>query len=243
MDIAAVSFRKGSKVWHTEIGWCKYNRPLLESAGYSYVETKAQGHPLVKVLTNDLFAAKPPKPSRQERDAARFASRLAVIESKDISYWVAGWVLSHRYKFNISHPPSQFDKVVEAAMRYDFTVADAIVTQSTDKTQGWSCSVVVDEFGEAERVRLEKETGVKATLYHGSYKLSMQQKEFVLGFLGGVLKFRLGEEQQPQDIRQHVPQGHLEAFTAGFLSQPIDLGEVVPMDAGLLDEQGAAAVA
>lgn len=218
-DVTGLSFRKGSKVWHLTLGWVKYNRPLVETPECSYVETRGNGNPLVKVMTNDLFSAKPPKPSRREAADAKFASQLADIERQWISYWVAGWMLNHQYRFNISHPPTQLDRVVDAAERYGFLVSDAVVTQSTEKTSGWSCSVVMDEFGANERRILDAMTSVRTTLYHDSYKLSIQQKEFVLGFLGGVLKFHLGGDNTLESIRPNVPEQYREAFDAGYAAK------------------------
>jgi len=232
-----MAFKAGTKVWHPEFHYCKYVRPLVFEAGLSYVEAKGCGGVLQKVKDTDLLTEAPPKLTREQKWELRFRAHLAVLVNLPISYWVAGWILTHPSKFNLSYPPGQLDQVVDATMKYGVDFTNQTLTESSDLTCGWSCSVVTETF--AGRERLEEEAGVKATTYFtlDTNRVSMQAREFVLGFLGGTLGFKLGDVQDINAVRTRVPAEFILAFEAGLASLPQDFGTMSPLDPAIQEEE------
>ena len=217
-----MTLTQGMKVWHPDFHYCKYIRPLKLEDGFCYVDVKGGNGVLQKVKTDDLLVEAPPKLTREQKWELRFRAHLAAIVNLPISYWVAGWILSHSSKFNLSYPPAQLDQVIEATMKYGVNFTDQTLTESTELTAGWSCSVVTETFPEV--ARLEQETGVKATTYFTleTNRVSMQAREFVLGFLGGTLGFKLGDLQSVPAVRAKVPSEFLAAFDAGYVGKPLE---------------------
>jgi hypothetical protein len=105
-------------------------------------------------------------------------------------------------------------------MKYGIEVPNRCLTQSSEKTTGWSCSVVCPELPEDVVKSLENETGTLATRYFNTPNRSIQAQDFVLGFLGGTLGFKLGEPQDIDSIRARVPSQFLPNFDSGII--PVD---------------------
>ena len=169
--------------------------------------------------------------SEDEKFQSRLRARLAVISTSPAAYYVAGWILSHSSKFNVSYPPGQKETALDSIMNYGVDVDDPNFTESSDKTAGWSCSVVTDKHGVAGR--LIDECSVNATkYYYDTDKVSMQSRDFVLGFLGG-LSFKFSNKpQNPIEIRKCVPTIFLPYFDAGVAGAPF-VAPVVPTPAAV----------
>lgn len=182
------------------------------------VEVLQEGSNLTKILmahgeecfvpTKDLSV---PKPTREEL----YRAQVDVIRNTPVAYQVAGWLATRSANIHVSTPPKQLDATIEELIShgvdYDLGVT---LTESTDATQGRSYSVVSDNHGLSNELFLT--TGVVSTIYHDNpNKVSMQAKQFVLDFLLGELKFKLGKDQDVDEIGTRVPSQFMEAFLLG----------------------------
>jgi hypothetical protein len=182
------------------------------------VEVLQEGYNLTKILKIHgeecfVFSDKLTEvvPTREER----YAAQVAVIQECSISYQIAGWLVSHESNFHVSTPPKQLDQTVEELIEHgvDFELGFTL-TESTEATQGRSYSVVTDNHGLGDQLFLE--TGIISTTYHDNLdKVSMQAKQFILDFLLDELRFKLGKNQNNEEIRAKIPVKFLSAFDAG----------------------------
>lgn len=220
-------FKTDQRCWHKEYGYVKYNRPLVE-VGCSYVEKRGEKN-LVKVLTSDLFAEKPPKPTKEERERKRFNDRLSVFLSSEWAYRVAGWMASNETRFNISHPPRQREMIPDILIQYQVDVEDAAITEATDRTDNWSCRVSTQRFPFVDEFMNETQVLV-GDYFHDTSRATIQQREFVLGFLGRELGFVFNAEwlnrqqdrpQEFESIRSKVPVEFLHYFDLGVNIRPV----------------------
>ncbi len=215
------NYTQGTKVWHREFGFCKFVRPLVATPEFAFVDARGCGGVMQKVRFSDLHSDAPPKMTRDEKWQLNLQATLAKIRVSPAAYYVAGWIVSHPSKFNLSYPPGQQDMVIEATMKYGVDFTDATMTESTDATAGWSCSVVTSKIDPDVRARLDRETDVKCTDYFTTDKVSLQAREFVLGFLGGELGIKLGASPTIDEVRSLVPEQFKGAFDAGINVSPL----------------------
>ena len=209
-------FRLGAKLWHLDLGWVQFERPL--SGGCAYVHGRKSKWERVREA--DLRLAPPPKPTREQCYQRRYRSKLASIERSGASYYVAGSILAGHSVFCVSFPPDQRAAVVgELEDVYGVDYDDSVLSPGgTDRTSGWSNSVVVDFVPQAVRARLEAEAGVRSTDYHDTGRVSIQSREYVLGFLGSTLKIKLSNAgpRDPAAARARVPDEFKADFDAGL---------------------------
>src|SRR5271166_5912834 len=101
----------------------------LQSTGRKKVETIA---PIASVIEA------PPELTKEQRWEQRFRAYLSSIVVSPIAYYVAGWTISHKSTFSISYPPGQLDTVIDETMRYGVDFTNQTLSESTDKSAGWS---------------------------------------------------------------------------------------------------------
>ena len=160
----------------------------------------------------------PPKLTPQER----FFNQVSLIRQTPLSYYLAGWIAaSHETIFLVSAPPKDLDKTIEDldAHGVDYVLGQTLKTKP-DQLGGRTFTVRTAAPDKALSDRYSTETGVNCTVYFelATGMVSINAKEFVLGFLLDELRFKLGKKQD-QDltlIRSRVPAERMPDFEAGF---------------------------
>jgi hypothetical protein len=158
------------------------------------------------VKTKDL---KHPKPTKKQK----YDNQVSKIRAAAISYYVAGWLLTHPTRYNASAPEGDqteaaIDKLLEVGM------ASAAVTHGKNLAQGKSFSLVTVDFGDSVADTLAIETSVNAP-HRNPLERSIQAVQFVLDFLGGDLGFQLAKEQDVPTIVSRIPAQFVAAFEQG----------------------------
>ena len=159
---------------------------------------------------------KPLKLTAQEK----FTNQVSLIYQTPTSYWLAGWIAAHDESIlHVSSPRKDFDTTIEMldAHKVDYTVGQTL-TEAGEATQGRAFTVRTATPDKALTDRYSTETGVNSTIYFdlNTGMVSIQAKEFVLGFLLDELRFKLGKTQDLTLIRSRVPAERLADFEAGF---------------------------
>lgn len=177
-------------------------------------DSKKHGGKTVPADVHGIKLLPPPKPTREEKERARYDS----IRKTPESYYLAGIIAVGPSRIHVSTPPKQFQTTQDELSAHGVEFDDDVLTQSTDRTQGRSISVLMPSHTMADKY--EQLTGVHSTPYQGrSDTFSVQAKPFIMDFLLDNLKFRLGTKQNIEEVRKLVPQ----EFQASF-QQGVDVG-------------------
>lgn len=158
---------------------------------------------------------RPHKPTREEK----YSAHVKAISISSTAYRLAGWIASRNGLLHVSTPPKDLDKVRDIldAHKVEFNLGTTL-TESSEQTQGWSVSVVVDNPNISDDLTA---VGIHATPYFETNKVSIQTKQFVLDFLLDSLRFRLGSAQDLSEIRSRVPEQFKSDFERGLIEQTI----------------------
>lgn len=154
----------------------------------------------------------------------RFFAQVAVIHASRLSYYIAGWIAGHPESiFHVSTPPKDTDKTIEEldAHKVDYVLGQTL-TETTEKTMGRTFTVRTATPDKSVTDLYFTETGVVASVYFETSLniVSLNAKEFVLGFLLDELRFKLGKTQDLTAIRLRVPAAHLPSFEDGLAGIP-----------------------
>jgi hypothetical protein len=148
--------------------------------------------------------------------AEQYRASVETIRRNPLSYRLAGWIVAHHdSNLHVSTPPAQQDATIDELLQHGVDFDEETLTISADVTHGRSYSVVTEAFRFANELRLT--TQVHSTQYHDTNRVSIQAKQFVLDFLLGDLRFKLGNKRQDVEaILARVPVEFQTAFLYGM---------------------------
>ena len=178
-----------------------YVKVDFESGRYSGQEANAN--------VENMRAMPPPKPTRQEKYKAKYE----FIRSNPESYYIAGLAAMGPSKLHVSTPPKSVQKTQDELMSHGLEIGEGY-SEATDRTMGTSYTLVMPNHGVAD---YESKTGVHSAPYFGGGAdyITISAKQFVIDFLVGDLKFKLGDRQNVDVVRENVPQQFRAEFERG----------------------------
>ena len=185
---------------------------VLESGALSAKVVNARGD---EFWVKTVALAAVPLTQAQRREAL-----IDTIRVKPVSYYVAGWLLSHETRYHASAPEG--DQTERAMDELEAVgMGDATVTHGANRAQGKSYMVVTEDFGEqiADLLRTETQVNCPRKISDSRQERSIQASHFILAFLGGDLGFVLDKAQNLERIRTRVPEQYKSAFDRGTRSE------------------------